>query len=245
MASRRGHRAGQSTGRSFGDRPVFWAGVNYPWKTAGQDFGTGGWGHAGVSDPTTYQEVDVDFANMAAQGVRVVKWRVFSDARYSPEFDAEGTVTGLDEFFFPDLDAALEIATRDHLYLVLTLLSSGFWTADCQNGDVHLGGHAATLLDPGRRRSLIETAIVPTLRRLATSDRVLAFEVIAEPVVGRDGAPSGAGCARQITALGDSRLRQRVRSGRPPAHARTRHRRVQPFQQHAQLAKPGPRLLQL
>src|SRR5690349_11531583 len=50
-------------------RPSFWAGVNYPWKT-GQDFGTGAWGHSGVSDPTTYQEVDVDFANIAAQGVR-------------------------------------------------------------------------------------------------------------------------------------------------------------------------------
>jgi len=39
--------------------------VNYPWKT-GPDFGTGGWGHSGVSDPTTYQEIDADFANMAA-----------------------------------------------------------------------------------------------------------------------------------------------------------------------------------
>src|SRR5215467_8809015 len=69
-------------------QPMFWAGLNYPWKT-GQDFGTGGWGHSGVSDATTNQEIDVDFANMAAQGVRVIKWRVFSDGRYSPEFDKD------------------------------------------------------------------------------------------------------------------------------------------------------------
>jgi hypothetical protein len=161
-------------------RPCLWAGVNYPWKT-GQDFGTGGWGHTGVSEPTTYQEVDVDFANMAAQGVRVVKWRVFSDGRYSPTFAEDGIVTGLDEYFFKDLDAALEIAARHDLYLVLTLLSSGFWTADCRTGDVRLGGHAATLSDPKKRRTLVQQGIVPLLQRVAASDRVIAFEIVAEP----------------------------------------------------------------
>ena len=48
--------------------PFFLAGVNYPWKT-GQDFGTGGWGHSGVSDPTTKAEVEADFTNMASLGV--------------------------------------------------------------------------------------------------------------------------------------------------------------------------------
>ena len=95
-------------------QPAFWAGLNYPWKT-GQDFGTGGWGHSGVSDATTYREIDADFANMAAQGVRVVKWRVFSDGRYGLQVGDNGNVIGLDDFFFPDLDAALEIAQRHDL----------------------------------------------------------------------------------------------------------------------------------
>lgn len=161
-------------------RPYFWAGVNYPWKT-GQDFGTGGWGHSGVSDPTIYQEIDADFANMAAQGVRVVKWRVFTDGRYSPEFDGQGFVTGLDEYFFPDLDAALEIATRHDLRLVFTLFDSGLWAADCHSGGVRMGGRAATLLDPARRRSLVEGAVTPMMQHLGKTDRVLAFEIIAEP----------------------------------------------------------------
>jgi hypothetical protein len=158
----------------------FWAGLNYPWKT-GQDFGTGGWGHSGVSDPTTYQEVDIDFANMRAHGVKIVKWRVFNDGRYSPEFDANGNVTGLDDYFFADLDAALEIATRHNVFLILTLFSSGFWTADCDSGAVHFGGHAAMLASTSGRRALVERAIVPMLKHVAKSDRVLAFEVIAEP----------------------------------------------------------------
>jgi hypothetical protein len=158
----------------------FWAGLNYPWKT-GQDFGTGGWGHSGVSDATTYQEIDADFANMAAQGVRVVKWRVFSDGRYGIQFAPDGAATGLDNLFFPDIDAALDIASRYDMYLVFTLFSSGFWTADCQDNNVQLGGHAATLSDSTKRHSLLDHAIVPLLEHIGSSDRVLAYEIIAEP----------------------------------------------------------------
>jgi hypothetical protein len=161
-------------------QPAFWAGLNYPWKT-GQDFGTGAWGHSGVSDPTTYQEVDADFANMAADGVRVVKWRVFSDGRYGLQFDDSERVTGLDDYFFKDIDAALSIAQRHDMHLVFTLFSSGLWTADCQSGGVHLGGFANTLTDPVRRQALVDHAVVPLLDHLAATDRVAAIEIIAEP----------------------------------------------------------------
>src|SRR5215831_12004470 len=137
--------------------PAFWAGLNYPWKT-GQDFGTGAWGHSGVRDPTTYQEVEADFANMAADGVRVVKWRVFSDGRYGLQVDDSAVVTGLDDYFFKDIDAALAIAQRHDMYLVFTLFSSGLWTADCQNGGVHLGGFADSLTDLVRRQALVDHA---------------------------------------------------------------------------------------
>jgi hypothetical protein len=160
--------------------PAFWAGVNYPWKT-GQDFGTGAWGHSGVSDPTTYREIDADFANMAAEGVRVVKWRIFSDGRYGVQFDTDGKVTGVDDFFLKDVDAALEIAQRHDMYLVFTLFSSGLWTANCQSAGVQLGGHADWLTDASNRQSLIDNAVIPLLDRAAASDRVLAYEIIAEP----------------------------------------------------------------
>jgi hypothetical protein len=165
---------------SAAGRPAFWAGVNYPWKT-GQDFGTGAWGHSGVSDPTTYREIDADFANMAAEGVRVVKWRIFSDARYGLQFDDSGNVTGVDEFFFKDLDAALEIAQRHDVYLVFTLFSSGLWTADCESAGVQLGGHGDLLTDASKRQSLVQNALVPMFDHAAASDRVLAYEIIAEP----------------------------------------------------------------
>ncbi|MBI4319899.1 MAG: hypothetical protein HY675_15525 [Chloroflexi bacterium] len=160
--------------------PYFLAGVNYPWRTY-QDFGTGAWGHSGISAPTTRAEVETDFANMAARGVRVVKWRIFNDGRYSPEFDEQGYVTGLDDMFFEDVDAALEIAEKYDIYLVFTLFSSGLWISGCEREGVRFGGHADVLADAGKRRSLVQEAVIPFLRHVGRNPRVLAYEIIAEP----------------------------------------------------------------
>lgn len=167
-------------------RPAFITGVAYPGRS-NQDFGDGGWGHAGVSNPTTTAEVDADFANMAAQGVRVVKWNVFDDGRYSPEFDARGAVMGLDERFFADLDAAIDLAEQHDLYLVLSLVSDRFWTTKETENGVALGGHAATLTDPALRATFVERAIVPMLQHLAYTDRVLAYEIFDLPEFGIKG----------------------------------------------------------
>ncbi len=176
----RGLGPGYSDRLTLQGKSHFLMGVNYPWKS-NQDFGTGAWGYAGVAHPTTNLEIDADFANIAAQGVKVVKWRLFNDGRYSPEFDGKGFVTGLDDRFFADLDAAVELARKHDLYLVFTLFSSGFWTTDCTNKEVQLGGHAATIADGARRSSLLQKAIIPTLKHLGKNDRVLSFEIIAEP----------------------------------------------------------------
>ena len=171
-------------------QPYFLAGVNYPWKS-GQEFGSGGWGYSGVASSTTNAEIDVDFANLAARGVRVVKWRIFNDGRYNPKRDARGFVLGVDRELPRDLGAALRLAEKHGLYLVLTLFTSGFWTADCASGPVRFGGGAATLTDPSLRASLIRNAVVPTLRAVGRNPRVLAFEIIAEPEWGVHGLNAG------------------------------------------------------
>ncbi len=165
---------------SVAGQPFFLAGVNYPWKT-GQDFGTGGWGHSGVSDPTTYAEVDTDFANMAAMGVRVVKWRVFQDGRYGIVFDAQGNPVGLDEDVFKDVDAALTIAQKHNMYLVFTLFDSGLWATNCTSQGVQMGGHADLLVDPAKRQELMNRVVIPFVRHIDGNDRVIGYELIAEP----------------------------------------------------------------
>ena len=161
-------------------QPFFLAGVNYPWKT-GQDFGNGGWGHSGVSDPTTYAEVDTDFANMAAMGVRVVKWRVFQDGRYGIRFDGQGNPVGLDDYVFKDVDAALTIARKHNIYLVFTLFDSGLWATNCISQGVQMGGHADLLTDPIKRQELMNRVVIPFIQHVTRNGRVVGYELIAEP----------------------------------------------------------------
>jgi hypothetical protein len=170
---------------SLSGRSTFLAGANYPYKGS-QDFGNGAWGYSGVASPTTHQEIDTDLGNLQASGARVIKWRLFNDGRYSPHFDQDGHATGLDPEFFNDVDAALDLARQHNLQIVFTMFTSGFWTTDCVQKDVHLGGHADSIEDPIRRRELIDRAIIPALRHIGASDRVLAYEIIAEPEWGVD-----------------------------------------------------------
>lgn len=169
-----------ATRLDVGGRSLFWAGLNYPWHNY-QDFGSGPWGHSGVSNATSYAEIDTDFANMAAQGVKIAKWRVFNDGRYSPKFDERGYVTGFDDRFYDDVDKALEIARKYDIYLVLSLFSSSLWTTDCEKNGVRLGVGPGILADGGRRKSLVEKAVIPLLQHIGPNDHVLAYEIIAEP----------------------------------------------------------------
>jgi hypothetical protein len=161
-------------------QPTFLAGVNYPYKSE-EDFGSGAWGYSGVAQSTTNLEIDTDFSNLEASGVRVIKWRLFNDGRYSPVFNARGYATGVSDHFYDDLDAALALARKHNLYIVFSLFDSGLWTTSCSLDGVQTGGHADTLTTADKRQALLDNAIVPTLKHIGHDDRVLGFEIIAEP----------------------------------------------------------------
>ena len=71
-------------------------GTNYPYLHYGNDFGGNLWGNYGVHDPTTYKEVDADFARMSELGLRTVRWFAFADGRAGITYDSAGLPTGLD-----------------------------------------------------------------------------------------------------------------------------------------------------
>jgi len=163
----------------FCDDNWYLLGVNYPWIHYGHDFGTTAWGHDGVSaDPAVAEQ---DFEEMAACGIRVVRWFVFADGRASPEFDENGSVTGFDSFFFDDLDAALGVAQNHGIYLILVLFDFHLCdTARVENG-VQLGGHADLITNPAKRQSFIDNALTPMLSRYQTHRHILSWEVMNEP----------------------------------------------------------------
>lgn len=156
-------------------------GLNYPWYNYGHDFGTTAWGHDGVSDEKSRADIEADFANMHSIGVPVVRWFLWADGRASPEFDADGYVTGFDQYFYDDLDAALAIADKYDIDLIIVLMDF-YWfeSAKIDNG-AQLFGHAQTISDLSKRQSLLDNALRPLLKRYGHHPRILAWEVINEP----------------------------------------------------------------
>ncbi|MFA6003624.1 MAG: hypothetical protein WC881_06110 [Elusimicrobiota bacterium] len=162
---------------------AFRAGVNYPWNNYGWDFGANAWGHHGVSDPENRAQVAADFSKFKSLGVRTVRWFLLGDGRAAPEFDAQGLVTGLDEYFFPDMDAALEIAQQNDIQLVIVLMDFELFGHPKALNGVTMGGHPAIANDPKVRQSFYDKALLPILDRYGAHPAILAWEVANEPEI--------------------------------------------------------------
>jgi len=163
----------------------FLSGVNYPWLHYGHDFGVAPpWTHDGVSRQESTVRIDSDFSYLAKAGVHVIRWFVFSDGKASPEFDTNGTVTGLDEYFFKDMDQALSLAERHNIYLIPVLLD--FCIArSCSKeppsaNSPQAGGRAGIFL-PENKQSFFDNALKPLLEKYGKHPNIFAWEIMNEP----------------------------------------------------------------
>jgi len=165
----------------WGESYWYLLGANYPWFNHGHDFGTTAWGHDGVSNETSSKQIDTDFAYLKSQGVHGVRWFLFGDCRAAPEFDANGKISGFDEYFYPDLDAALAIAHKHDIYLILVLLDFNLAEKAKDINGVQLGGRSQVISDPTIKQSFLDNAIRPLLKRYGNNRNIVAWEVMNEP----------------------------------------------------------------
>ena len=149
------------------------AGINYPWTVFdgkpnyGCDFGRNKWNsHAGVTAHPA--DVRADFTAMAAMGVEVARWFVFTDGRGGVEWNASGELVGIGETFDADMSAALEIAAASKVRLCLVLVDFA-WLDDP-------AGRAA--LDSG---AFADRVLDPFLEKFGRSDAIHSFDIINEP----------------------------------------------------------------
>jgi uncharacterized repeat protein (TIGR01451 family) len=171
-------------------------GVNYPWLHYGHDFGQaawagGSWPHDGVSASASKQQVENDLAYLQSEGVHTLRLFVFGDGRASPEFDAQGYVTGFDDYFYNDLDTALSLACQHDLHLILVLIDYPWLDYPQWSGGVQMGGHADVITDTAKRQSFLDNALRPLLGRYGTNRCIIAWEVINEPEWTMNGVAGG------------------------------------------------------
>ena len=152
-------------------------GINYPWTVFdgranyGCDFGRNRWhGHTGVT--ANRPGVHADFSALAAAGMEVVRWFVFTDGRGGIVWHDDGEITGLDDLFAADMDAALEIAGSHNVRLCLVLLDF-LWFDDPQR--------RLALLDRQGASAFLDRVVEPFLDRYGRSAAIHSFDLINEP----------------------------------------------------------------
>jgi hypothetical protein len=156
-------------------------GVNYPWVHYGNDFGSNAWGAYGVHDPGTHAMVDADFARMEQQGVRTARWWLFADGRAGITWDSGGMPVGLDQYVFADLDAALALARKHHVYVDLVLTDVSLLYRSSYSNGVQLGGRPYLINTAAGRQALLSKVFMPVFDRYGQNPQILSYEVMNEP----------------------------------------------------------------
>ena len=156
--------------------------VNLAWWNYRQDFGAvPKWSANGVSRHA--EELDRAFERLKASGVRGVVWFLFADGSASPDFDANGFVTGLSPAFWEDYDRAIELARKHDISIIWVLIDHRFMFPPEEQKGASLGGHADVIENADKRESFLRKALVPLLRRHPHDRHIAGWILINEPEV--------------------------------------------------------------
>lgn len=174
-------------------------GVNYR-LAYGWDFGRSPGEPLGIADAVRSALVEEDFRQLAAHGVRMVRWFVFCDGRNGILFDGE-TPAGLEPGVVSHVRAALDTASRHGLGVLFVLLDHTFcFVPERISPDMVKQGHGRVLRLPRLFEALVANVFVPLFAAIRDHPALIGFELINEPemVMQRReswyGAVSGVGC---------------------------------------------------
>ena len=157
-------------------------GANLPWLDYGQDFGRSAWRpEGGLAVPERRERLRRELGTLADSGARLVRLWLLGDGRAGLVEDATGRPLGLDERFFPDLDAAL-LALGEAGLRGLLVLTDYLWFAPARvEGGVRLGGRRDQVRDGAMRAALVERVFAPIAERCAAAPEIAAYDLINEP----------------------------------------------------------------
>lgn len=163
------------------------AGVNYPWRHYGGDFGPTVWGtdHGVRSHAPAIAD---DFAAMRAAGVTVVRWFAFTDARGGVVLDDGGQPLALHDDAIADLDALFALALDAGLAIVPVLFDHTLAFRAREAAGARLGGHGSWLADPDAQTRVLDTIVAPLAARYGSGGRrrdlrpaIHAWDLLNEP----------------------------------------------------------------
>jgi hypothetical protein len=195
----------------------FTVGANLPWIAYGGDFGANAWRPAGGLH-TRIDELARALDRTAMAGVRRIRWFMLCDGRGGIRFASDGAPLGLDDSFFPDVDAALAAASDRGIEIMFVLLDF-LWSAPARMVEhVQLGGRVDVLRHAAKRTALLEYILAPILERYGHSPQIFAWDIINEP----EWTTCGLGARRRRLCIPLDTMREFVRDGAALVHQHTR-----------------------
>jgi hypothetical protein len=144
----------------------FMFGANLPWINFGCDFGCGA--NGGISSPAAAAQADEAFAAAAAAGMNVIRWWLFPGQPLQIEADGDGLPTSIAPAVYADLDAAVEIARKHDVSLILTLFSDPTALPD-----------AWVATEAGRTR--LATVLGELFARYRNEPLIMTWDIVNEP----------------------------------------------------------------
>jgi hypothetical protein len=147
-----------------------------------------------------------------------VRWWLLGDGRAGLVEDDQGRLSGLDDRFFPDVDAALEALRAENL-LVQFVVADFLWfdALRAVNG-VQLGGRRSHVRDPARRERLLERVLAPIAERYGGDTAIAGWDLLNEP----EWATLGFGTLDPRRSISRREMREFLREAAAVFHSRAR-----------------------
>ena len=158
----------------------FFHGANLPWIRYGCDFGTNEWHpRGGMAQEERRDELRNSFRTLAGADVRVVRWFMLCDGRAGLRFDHNNI--SLDASFFPDVDAALQIAEEFGIRIMFVLFDFHWFHRARVVEGVQLGGRGRFFTKSLLRRRILENVLRPIFARYAKHPAIHSWDIFNEP----------------------------------------------------------------
>jgi hypothetical protein len=142
-------------------KDFFINGANIPWGSFGNDVGYG-------YNASWFENI---FTQAEKSGMNCLRFWIHCDGRGTPIFTSDGSVWGIDSYFFSSFDDIFERAKKHHIMIIPCL-----WSFDMTNAN-----HASLIQDSVKTKSYINNVLIPMTKRYANQCNLLAWEIINEP----------------------------------------------------------------
>lgn len=213
-------RQGDIAPRALNPDPPFVVGANLPWLQYGCDFGANAWQpEGGVARPDRRERLDLTLARLADNGLSILRWFLLCDGRAGVRFAHDGTATGLDDWFWRDLEAGVEAARRHRLSVAFVLFDFWWWRRRRRVAGVACGGHRRAAARGTRRDGLIDHVVAPILARCGSDPAIAAWDIVNEP----EWVTLGYGTANPLASVLPSAMRDFIGQCAARVHQEARH----------------------